>query len=105
VEQVAGIGWSGTSLADGTAAAYAAEVAQLAAAITAYRYAEGSLPSAGGGGRQQQGRRWGWRRHGFSLERLGVGLRLLKAYPRLRNRGRSWPEPQVTLRSTRSAGR
>jgi hypothetical protein len=47
--QVAGIGWSGTSLAVGTAASYAAELAQLAGAITACRYAEGSVPSSGDG--------------------------------------------------------
>lgn len=44
-----GIGWSGTDLADGTAAQYATELVQMAAAITAYRYAEGSLPTSGGG--------------------------------------------------------
>ena len=49
VTQVAGIGWSGTALADGTASAYAAELVQLAAAITAYRYSEGSLPATGDG--------------------------------------------------------
>jgi hypothetical protein len=57
VTQVAGIGWSGTNLAAGTAASYAAELVQLAAAITAYRYAEGSLPTSGGdaGGRGGKG--------------------------------------------------
>jgi hypothetical protein len=49
VTQAAGIGWSGTSLSAGTAASYAAELAQLASAITVYRYAEGSLPSSGDG--------------------------------------------------------
>jgi hypothetical protein len=49
VRQVAGIGWSDTALADGTAASYAAELAQLTSAITAYRYAEGALPSSGDG--------------------------------------------------------
>ena len=49
ITQVGGIGWSDTALADGTAASYAAELAQLAAAITAYRYAEGALPSTGDG--------------------------------------------------------
>ena len=55
VTQVAGIGWSGTALAEGTAAVYAAELVQLAAAITAYRYSEGSLPSAGDGDRGGKG--------------------------------------------------
>ena len=55
VTQVAGIGWSGTALADGTAARYAAELVQLAAAITAYRYAEGSLPGSSGGARRRGG--------------------------------------------------
>jgi len=49
VTQVAGIGWSGTALADDTAATYSAELGQLARAITAYRFAEGSLPTPGGG--------------------------------------------------------
>lgn len=55
VTQVVGIGWSGTALASGTAATYAAELVQLAAAITAYRYAEGALPSAGDGDRGGKG--------------------------------------------------
>lgn len=45
------IGWPGTALADGTAA----ELVQLTGAITAYRYAEGSLPSGGNGRRGGQG--------------------------------------------------
>jgi hypothetical protein len=49
VTQVGGIGWSDTALANGTATSYAAELAQLASAITAYRYAEGTLPSSGDG--------------------------------------------------------
>jgi len=49
--QVPSIGWSGTALADGAAA----ELVQLTGAITAYRYAEGSLPSGGDGGRGRQG--------------------------------------------------
>lgn len=50
ITQVADIGWSGTALADGTASAYASELVQLAGAITAHRYAEGSLPGSGTGG-------------------------------------------------------
>jgi hypothetical protein len=41
---VPSIGWSGTAFTDGTAAQYAAELVQLAGAITAYRYIEGSPP-------------------------------------------------------------
>jgi hypothetical protein len=37
-------GWSATSVPDGTAAHYAAELAQLSEAITAYRRAEGTGP-------------------------------------------------------------
>lgn len=55
VTQVAGIGWSGTALADRTSVRYAAELFQLAGAITAYRYAEGALPTIGGGGRGGNG--------------------------------------------------
>lgn len=44
------IGWSGTALAPGTADEYAAELAGLAAAITAHRYAEGYLPTTAGPG-------------------------------------------------------
>ena len=40
VTHVVGIGWSDTALADGTPASYAAELAQLAAAIAANRDAE-----------------------------------------------------------------
>ncbi|HET9873916.1 MAG TPA: hypothetical protein VFP89_15130 [Propionibacteriaceae bacterium] len=49
VTQLTDIGWSGTVLADNTAARYAEELAQLACAITAYRYAEGTLTSPGAG--------------------------------------------------------
>lgn len=49
ITQVVDIGWSGTALAERTAAAYATELVQLARAITAYRYAEGSLPGSGSG--------------------------------------------------------
>lgn len=55
VTQVAGIGWSGTALANGTPVRYAAELIQLTAAVTAYRYAEGSLPSTGDGDRGGKG--------------------------------------------------
>lgn len=55
VTQVVGIGWSGTALADGTPTRYAAELVQLAAAITAYRYAKSALPSAGGNGGDKGG--------------------------------------------------
>jgi hypothetical protein len=76
VAQVAGIGWSGTALADDTAATYSAELGQLARAITAYRFAEGSLPTPGGGNRggmdgKRGLRRW-WQR--ISKERSGIDL-------------------------------
>ena len=47
VTQVPGIGWSGTELGPGTSEAYAAELDGLAAAITAYRHAEGYLSGTG----------------------------------------------------------
>lgn len=42
------IGWSGTSLAPGTAEEYAEELAELALAITAYRHSEGQVPAGPG---------------------------------------------------------
>ena len=50
VTQLPSLGWSGTTLAPATVAEYAAELVGLAAAITAYRYAEGYLPGTGAGG-------------------------------------------------------
>jgi len=41
VDQAAGLGWSGTTVTDATAAAYAAEVGDLAAALVAWRRPEG----------------------------------------------------------------
>lgn len=52
---VKGIGWSGTELAPGTAQGYAGEVHGLAAAITAWRYAEGYLPGLGGDDQDKDG--------------------------------------------------
>lgn len=47
IEHDKSIGWSVTTVPDATAAQYAAEVAQLDAAITAYRRAEAADPSGG----------------------------------------------------------
>ena len=96
--QVAGIGWSGTSLGAGTAASYAAELAQLAGAITAYRYAEGPLTSSGDG---HSGGPGGWlrrRTQRVSQESRRAGLRLPPAHPHLVRRRRPRPNPVRHLR-------
>jgi hypothetical protein len=56
ITRVPRIGWSGTALASGTATEYIAGLTGLAAAITAYRYAEGFNPTGPGGGDGEGGR-------------------------------------------------
>ena len=74
ITQMDGIGWSGTTLAQGTATRYAAELQQLAGAITAYRYAEGALPSSGDGGRSGKGENGGSGGGGKGSPKNGVVL-------------------------------
>jgi len=74
VTQVVGIGWSSTALADGTAAMYATELVQLARAITAYRYAEGAVPTSGNGDRGGKDGNGGSRGGGKGAPKNGVAL-------------------------------